>query len=385
MEDLPGAERGVGEGGAGGDDLAVFAEGGPEAAAAGGVEFSEDVVGEEERLHAGADGEVFDFSEAEGEGEAALLSLGGELACRFSGYGEFAVVAVRTGKGGLHDEVAGAVTFEEGGPGGGVGGGGLIGRVGERGGFGGVVGELGVRGGDVGAERGDAGGAEGGEGSGGVGEGTFEGGEFSGGGGAFEEGVTAGEGAVIRLERVEINGIGRGEGEVEPAAAGAGGAADEELILRGENDGGELTEVVDEAWDTFAVAGDFFAAGAEFDEDAGVAAALVGEFAGDGGFRLAVRDEGAVVGGAEGAEGEEKTGGFEEVGFSLGVGADEEMAVAGEREVGEGDVAEILKRDPAEAHQRSGSGLFFTAEARRTRRSERSARMARVLPRCPAG
>ena len=353
VEDLPGAKGGVGEGGAGGDELAVFAEGFPEAAAAGGVEFAEDVVGEEERLHAGVGVEEFGFGDAEGDGKGALLAFGGELACGFPGYGEFGVVAVGAGEGGLHDEIAGAVFFEEGEPGGGVVRGGLIGGVGEGGGFG-VVGEAGVGGGDVGAECGEAGGAEGGERGGGVGEGAFEGSELGGGGGAFKEGVSAGEGAVVVLERGEVGGVGGGEDEIEPAAAGAGGAADELLILRGEDNGGELAEVVGEAGDAFAVAGDFFAAGAEFDEDAGVAAALVGEFAGDGGFGLGVRDEGAVVGGAEGAEGEEEAGGFEEVGFSLGVGADEEVARAVEREVGEGNVAEVLEREAAEAHQAGG-------------------------------
>ena len=97
VENLPCAEGGVGQGRAGGDDLAVFTEGIPETTSSCGVEFSEDIVSEQDGLHPGAGEKMRDLGEAQGEREAALLALGREVACRTTGYSEFAIVAVRTG------------------------------------------------------------------------------------------------------------------------------------------------------------------------------------------------------------------------------------------------------------------------------------------------
>lgn len=182
--------------------------------------------------------------------------------------------------------------------------------------------------------------------------------------------------------------IGRRQREIEPTSTRTGRTAHEELILRGENDRGEMSEIVGEARDTFAIAHDFFAACAKFDEHLCVAAAFMREFAGDGRFGLSICDERAIVGCAKGAERKKKTGGFEQIGFPLTVGTDKKMAVALKAEIRERDVTKVLKRDPAKAHQtekgEGGSVKRETPERARaffnagSRTSEEGADMVRV-------
>jgi len=348
--------------GAGHEDLAVggvnTAKEGEEAGAAVAVEFAHDVVNEEDGGGAVDGGEVFGLGDFKGDGGGALLAFAAVLGKGTGSEGEVEFVAVGAEKSHAGGAVAGEVLAEEDGEvarsGGGVvepeffGGGArdtLAGLAGE-GGQGGedlaaVFDELGAGGGEFGSEGLEGGGIEG----------TL-----------LEEGVAGAEGAGVALEKGEVGRDGLGEEEVEVAAAAAGGAFDELEVFGAKDDGAEGTKVVGEFADGAGIQRKVFLARGPVELDFTGAGMVDGGPSEEAG--LAVADEMGRGDAAEGAKGGEEVERLEEVGFALGVAAEEEVKAGVEGGIEPGVIAKIAEAQLAQMHEaRMGwMGRFWKEE-----------------------
>ena len=165
-----------------------------------------------------------------------------------------------------------------------------------------------------------------------------------------EQGVAAigrlGEGA----HRGEVGRVGAAQREVEPAAAVGGRAADQPEVVGTEGHGREASEQLGDGLGGVAVDARPPRALRESDLDCRALVGLQGDVDSQAGLGRAGADERLDVGGAEGAQRGDQSGGLEQVGLSLAVRADEEDAGCVGVDIREREVAEVHRPDPRHAH-----------------------------------
>ena len=354
--------------GAGHEDLTAAAAGlfeqGEEAAAAFDVEFAHDVVDEEDGRGAVDAGKEFGLGHFEGDGEGALLAFAAELGGGFFVLQELEVVAMGADEGGAEAAFAGAGLGEFDGE--------IVYDAGQiiKAEVLGIVGNAAVGEAGEGGEFGD-------EFAAGADEVVAEFDEFRGeaveggfvGLALFEDGVAGADAVQVALEEGQVAGLGLSEEEVEKAAAGAGGAFDELEVLGAEDNGAEGAEVFHEAFDGLAVEGEVaFAAGpVHFD----FAFALADDFAADEVAFGAVPDHLGAADAAKGAEGGQEVDGFEDVGLTLGVVAEEDVESGREINVQPRVIAEVTETQMSQMHGvengvwRGGARVFLKAKGER--------------------
>lgn len=327
----------------GGDPfLGVLWEVGEQGVAALRVEFSEDVVHEEDGSFWGVLGEDFPLGEFEGEGDGSLLALGGKVGGReaVDADGEFIAVGADDGLScgglavpGLKDGVF------EGGAGGGevleaeclvfAGDGELCG-----GGEGGEIGdELGASVGEVGAV---------------LDEDFLVGDELGKAeSGFFEEEVFGFEGAPVATVGGAVGGVELGADKVQETSACFAGAPNEiEIFISHPDDESALGEVggVGRAGFPVDVKGEGVVEVLDF-------AVLLPWICGDAESRGGDSGEGLEAVGARGVEADEGANGFEDGGFSLCVVADEDGSL---RRDFDGEVLKAAEVPQAEVGEHAG-------------------------------
>ena len=326
--------------GAGHEDLAVGAVNALEernkGGTAAGIELAHDVVDEQDGRGAEVHGEILGLGEFQGDGDGTFLAFAGELSSGFGIERQEDFVAVRADHGGFEDALAVAGLFE------------FAGEIGADAGliieaefFGGVGDAL------VGFE--DERGDERKNGFAAAGELFADGDEFFGeafegvsvGRALFEEGVAGAKGFRVALEKREIGGLGLGEDEIDETAASAGGAFDEEDVVGTENDGAEDADEIGEFADGLGIDGELALALGPVDFD--FVAGLGKDFGADEVAGLVVADHLGAADAAEGTEGGEEVNGFEDIGFALGVVAEEKMEAGSELEIEARVIAEVAQ------------------------------------------
>lgn len=164
----------------------------------------------------------------------------------------------------------------------------------------------------------------------------------------FQQGIARAEGVSVALEEGQVGGLGLGEEQVEEAAAGAGGAFDKLQIFGAKHDGAQGAEVVGEAADGLGVQGDFpLGSGPiHFDFVRGVAHHGRADEVAFG--RMA--DHLRTADAAKGTQGGEEVDGFEDVGFALGVVAQQEVEAGAEIRIEPRVIAEIAESQVGQMH-----------------------------------
>jgi len=166
----------------------------------------------------------------------------------------------------------------------------------------------------------------------------------------FEQAVSFCQGAVICLQGDEVFRVGRRQHQVEPAAPQRWRAAHEQLILRGEHHGWKPAHIVGQPGDSFLVAVNLLAVGAELDRNRRFPEPLVLQNTRDRSLGLPVRNHQARIRRTEGPQCREKTRRLQQTGLPLPVRADQELLAAIEGEARERDVAPVLDGEFAEMH-----------------------------------
>ena len=135
--------------------------------------------------------------------------------------------------------------------------------------------------------------------------------------------------------------MGLGEDEIDETAAAAGRAFDQEDVVGAKNDRAEDADEVGEFADGLGIDGELALALGPVDFD--FVAGLGNDFGADEVAGLVVANHLGAADAAERSEGREEVNGFENVGFALGVVAEEKMEAGSELEVEARVIAEVAQ------------------------------------------